>query len=244
MSRGNFNFKELKTYFQTHLFDEYGVALHFKDIAGGIPADPALVVKWINTMCKAKSDADREAIVKSTIEDLDEKTDEKALANWVVFKKDAATGRYYLEGRCIKSALKEAANIVKDIVGVRNFKSVMADRVFVKEEKIFFKVNGEFVTGELEFVERPVQVMTRQGHRSSVKRTDIIRNCTLEFTLQRIATFEVPEKALACVLTYLVELGCGSYRAQGHGKMNDVECVRTFTVEKETEKPEKKQKAA
>jgi hypothetical protein len=234
-------FAEFKAQFQEQLYDEYRVKLYLKDVAGGTPMDKDLIAGWINAMNKDKSEEERKRLIDATIEDLPDVSGEKEAKSWVGFKVDK-NGHLYIEGRCVKAMLKEAANIIKDIVpnggrqtgknkgkdtGITAFKSKVADRVFVVEEKVYFTRNGERIKEADEKEERPVHVMTPQGPRSSLKRTDLLRDVEVEFTIRRLATNDVPEQALFAVLVYAQSIGLGADRSQGRGVMKDIELEKT-----------------
>lgn len=243
------DFAEFKKQFQPTLFDEYRVKLFLNDVAGGTPMNKDLIGPWVNATCKEKSEEERKKIVDATIEDLPEVSEEKEAKSWVTFKRDDE-GYLFIDGRCVKAMLKEAANIIKDVapnggkqkgknagknVGVTALKSKVADRVFVAEERVYFTKNGERIRDPDEREERPVHAMTPQGPRSSLKRSDILKDVEVEFTLRRLATSDVPHEALLACLVYAQALGLGADRSQGRGTMKEVECE----LVKEAEKPGK-----
>jgi len=244
------NFAEFKNQFAEQLFDEYRVKLYLKDVAGGTPMHADLIKGWINATNKDKSDEERAKLVKATLETLPEVAEEKEAKSWVGFKRDS-DGNLFIEGRCIKAMLKEAANIVKDIVpnggrqkgknaksltGVTAFKSKVADRVFVVEDRIYFVRDGNKINAPDELEERPVHAMTPQGPRSSLKRTDILKDVEVEFTIRRLATNDVPEPALYACLVYAQQIGLGADRSQSRGTMKDVEVEKIKTAEKPKKK--------
>lgn len=121
---------------------------------------------------------------------------------------------------------KEAANIIKDVVpldwegkeiGMTGFRSKVADHVFVVEDKIYLDRKVPDLTEE-----RPIHVMTRQGERTSLKRTDIVEDVTVSFTVRRLCGGKVPEPAFVACLQYGMELGFGADRSQGKGKYIDL----------------------
>lgn len=240
------NFSEFKAQFAEQLFDEYRVKLFLKDVAGGIPMHKDLIKGWIDATNKNKSDEERAKLVDATLETLPEVSEEKEAKSWVGFKRNR-DGHLYIEGRCVKAMLREAANIIKDLVpnggrqtgknkgkstGITALKSKVADRVFVVENRVFFTRNGDRLTAPDELVERPVHVMTPQGPRSSLKRTDVLRDVEVEFTVRRLADTAVPEPSLYACLVYAQQLGLGADRSQGHGVMKDVECEKIKTAAK------------
>jgi hypothetical protein len=234
------SFSEFKAQFTEKLYDEYHVVMQLRDVAGGIPMHSDLIKGWIDATNKDKSDEERQKIVDATVEALPEVSEEKEAKSWVGFKRDDS-GNLYIEGRCIKAMLKEAGNILKDIVpnggkqigknkdkkvGVTALKSKVADRVFVVEERVYFLRDGQRIQDVDELEERPVHAMTPQGPRSSLKRTDILRNVTVEFTVRRLASNDVPEETLFGILVYAQQLGLGADRSQGRGVSTDVTCEK------------------
>jgi CRISPR/Cas system CSM-associated protein Csm4 (group 5 of RAMP superfamily) len=166
-------------------------------------------------------------LVDATKAELPDLSDEKAAKSWVGFKSDE--GGLYIEGRIVKALLKESANIIKKIVpsrkdkknpkgvGITNFKSKVADHVFVVEKKIYLTKDGENVKKADELAERPIHVMTAQGPRNSIKRTDLVHGAEVEFTVRRVDDIAVPEKAFYAVLSYGRHVGLGADRSQGMG---------------------------
>lgn len=237
MAKSKMSFDAFKQQFAGSLFDEYRVKLYLHDVAGGTPMNKDLIESWINATCKLKSEEERQKIIQASLETLSEVSEEKEARSWVGFKKDEE-GHLFIDGRCVKAMLKEAANIIKDVApngggqkgknagkdkGITSFKSKMADRVFVVEDRVYFQRNGERIKEADELEERPVHAMTARGPRSSLKRTDILRDVEVEFTIRRLNTSDVPEEALFACLVYAQNLGLGADRSQGRGTMKDVE---------------------
>lgn len=225
------DFKTFKKNFDKKLYDDYKVTLHLIDVAGGTPAHPNMIKGWIDATNKEKSDEERQALKDATAEELPELATKKEDKSWVRFKSDA--NGIFIEGRCLKSALKEAANIVKNAVkvsgkdgketGTKALKSKFAECVFVAEEKVYVKNGDGKNVKEAQSEERPVHVMTAQGPRTSLKRTEVLRDVSISFTVQLAKTGAVSEKALFSALAYLDHLGIGADRSQGRGKSREIE---------------------
>jgi len=252
MARKALDFESFKAQFQPSLFDEYKVTLFLKDCAGGTPMNKDLIDGWINATCKEKSAEERARIVEATLEALPDIAEDKETRSWVGFKCDQE-GFLYIEGRCVKSMLKEAGNIVKAIcpnggqqtgqnkgkkTGVTALKHKIADRVFIVEDRIYFIKGGQRIkrpkdgeetdeTGSFFQEERPVHAMTAQGPRSSLKRSDVLRDVEVTFTIRRLATEDVPEETLMSCLVFAQFLGLGADRSQGKGTMKDIQVERT-----------------
>ncbi len=219
---------DFKTFLtQWHPFVEYRVSIRADTIAGGIPKHPDLIKGWIDATNKERSSEEREALVAATEGDVDGLSEAKAAKSWVCFKGDDKG--LYLEGRCVKAMLKEAANIVKKVVpsrktpknkdgrGVARLKSKVGDHVFVVEEKVYFERDGAPLKVPSRTEERPIHVMTPQGERHSLKRSDYVDDVTMHFTVRRLDDDAVSEKALYAILAYGQNIGLGADRSQGKG---------------------------
>jgi len=220
------DFQEFKKSFTGNLYDRYAVTMDLNDIVGGVPADPKMIAGWINATNSEKSDEARKALVDATKEELPPLAEDKEARSWCRFKRDE-TGPY-LEGRCVKAALKEGANVIKSLVKVRGkdgteagakaLKSKVAECVFVDESKVYLlDGEGKPLAGELKTEERPVHAMTAQGPRTSLKRVDVAYGVQIKFTVLLAKTGAVSETALYSILTYLERGGLGTDRSQGRG---------------------------
>jgi hypothetical protein len=229
-------FEEFKRAFYANTFDEYRVTMHLRDIAGGAPADPALIEAWVNAKCKDKTDEERKKIVDATVHELPSITEEEAKASWCRFKQDEKGA--FIEGRQLKAALKESANVIKTVLenskgekGVTALKNKVAECVFVIDERVYLTdAAGKPYSGALPTEERPIHVMTRQGPRTSLKRNDLLKDVHIAFTVRLAKTGAVSEESLFGAFAYMQFLGLGADRSQGRGQALDVQ------VEKRAEK--------
>jgi len=214
----------------------YKVRCHLRDIVGGIPADPNLVEAWVGATCKDKTREEREKIRDMHVSMLEEAADEKKTKTGICFhRKD---GVLVIEGRQVKKMLKEAANILKDVVptgwsgkekgrpakGISNFRSHMADQVFVDDRWIPVGIPGKTEPDSIE--QKPIHVQTRQGMRDSIKTYELCRDVDIEFTVRRLNSpgkRSVPETALLAVLKYCQFVALGADRSQDRGKFDIVE---------------------
>jgi hypothetical protein len=127
-----------------------------------------------------------------------------------------AAGRPCYEGRCFKAALKEAANILgtttkrQGLIPVSNFRSKLAERVFVMERLVPILV-------PVQVDERPISVMTAQGPRTSIKRYEYACDVELRFTIKVLEDGIVEQRHLEMILDYLQDNGIGADRSQGSG---------------------------
>jgi len=207
-------------------FDSYRVAARIKNIVGGKPATEDMIEKWVNATCKAKTAEERAKIRDAHVGTLPDMAEEKADAQTVVFAR-LPNGELAIEGRQIKAMLKESANIIKDIVpggkdgeaGQKALKSKVADQVFVVEEHVPLGV-----TEPTRREQRPIHVMTAQGPRTSIKRSEIVEGAEIQFTVKRRSGpgLGVSEKALLGILDYAQTVGLGADRSQGFGQFEIV----------------------
>lgn len=130
----------------------------------------------------------------------------------------ATTGFYrddygiYIMNYQIKGFLKEAANILKDNIGVRNARSKVDNYVFVAPRRIYI---AEAPSG---YLERSLCVITPQGPRTCLARSEYVEagiSFYIEITLikNKDLKFEHIEK----LLNYGREKGLGQWRNAGYG---------------------------
>jgi len=207
-------------------FVRYRVHLKLENIVGGTPKNPKLIDAWINAKNKELTAEEREKLANATRKELGELSAEVAAKNHVGFRQDK--NGLFVEGRHVKAMLKESSNIIKTITpggrgkksdgdkevpGITNLKSKVAERLFVEEDCIYL---GQMEPDEI--TERPIHVMTAMGPRDSIKRCEIVHDVEISFTLRRHRGNEVPEKTMLAILDYAQTMGLGADRSQGHGK--------------------------
>lgn len=214
-------------------FDTYRVKIRIGKIAGGKPADPEIIRKWVEATCKKKTAEEREKIISAHLGTLDQVTEEKAESSSCVFAR--VDGELAIEGRQVKSMLKESGNIMKTIAPtggvdskgnakiekVANLKKKVSEQVFILEEYISLGV-----TEPHDRPERPIHVMTAQGPRTSIKRVEVVLGAVIEFTMKRrkgSGKDAVPEPVLMAILDYAQNMGLGSDRSQGMGTFEVLE---------------------
>lgn len=185
----------------TELWNHYSLALQVDRLTAGLPANPKLLQAWLEVNnAPAEATADHEA----RLDRLDPE-----LTHGLVFYRNLAGAPCY-EGRCMKAALKEGANILKTILDIKSFRSKLAERVFVGPKLV--PIDAPIQTDE-----RPLSVMTAMGPRTSIKRFEYADNVRLDFTLRVLTDGVVKEAHLRTILEYLQENGIGADRAVGSG---------------------------
>lgn len=132
---------------------------------------------------------------------------------WATFCHDD-NGLYY-EGRCVRGHIKDCANQIKNVVKptITALKAKVANRVYVMTDIIPLGVKEP--TG---VIERFVQVMTRQGPRSTIKYIDYVMKPELRFRLQLLDDDVITEEILKSIFEYGSVHGMGQERSQGWGR--------------------------
>jgi hypothetical protein len=211
------------------IWDYYDLVLDLDDIAGGTPVDPRLIDAW------QQANWDHQAKLlegdPQTPQEAAERT--KAMVptpavgeeqGWTTFVRDSA-GRLCKEGRDVKAMLKECANIMKGLIPVANAKGVegtiplrarLAEQVFVVERLIPLTPERTEPDATLE---KAIHVMTAQGPRDALKRTDVCRKVELHATLKvlRAKPMIFSHDVLDEILFYAQDNGLGADRSQGMG---------------------------
>lgn len=138
---------------------------------------------------------------------------EEWLPGWSTFKR-LPSGELYYEGRCIRGHLKDAALQVQLFFPhLKNFRAKFVNRIYVVEDRIPL---GLFEMAGTE--QRFIQVMTRQGPRSSIKYLDYVADPLLRFQLKVLNDRVITQTHVEAVLTYGAMHGIGAERSQGWGR--------------------------
>jgi len=178
---------------------------------------------WIRTRLGEGDMAD--VIIKQTLEAMGitegATAEEVSKGQSCGFKKNGEG--LYIEGRQVKAMIKESANILRPKFNMAAFKAKVAERVFVAEDKISLGVKEP--TG---YEERPIHVMTAQGERTALKRSDYVKDATIKFTLKVLDDSILdknkkkwtPEEYLEPIFAFAEENGLGADRSQEQGKFN------------------------
>lgn len=239
------------------LWDHYQLVLKVPRIAGGLPADPKLMEAWqranwpanpAKTLKPEDPATPEEAAARSLAliaekGEAEEVEPELPRSGWTTFARDK-DNRLCIEGRLVKSMLKEAANIMKDLPVVKTalgrdkatmLRARLAERVFVIADlgltpsmaALADAKNDPLLplsdrTGPDEVLERPIHVMTRQGPRDALTRTDIVHDAEITCTLRVLKDGMFTEPVLKLLLTYASDNGLGADRSQGFGRFDYV----------------------
>jgi len=216
------------------MFLNYNLTLHVDRLVGGIPKHPTIIKRWQEAHLKGKEgEPTAEAATDATLNLLGSQAmdpEEVIQGIWTGFV-TLASDELALENRNVKAMLKESANIVKALpdAQVRGkqipLRARLAERVFINPRLIRITKDGVGIT-EPESVERPIHVMTMQGPRTALKRTDFVEGVDLACHLEVLDDGAITEKLLRLILDHGSRNGIGTDRSTGAG---------TFTYELEAE---------
>ena len=149
-------------------------------------------------------------LVEQVIEEVG--ASDEFLPGGATFKRDAQ-GLYY-EGRNVRGHLKDCAlQVAPFFPAIGAFRAKVANKTYVETDRI--------VLGKAEpdgTIQRFIQVMTRQGPRSSIKYVDYIENPKLVFVMRLLNDGVVTEKVLRRIFEYGGTHGIGAERSQGWGR--------------------------
>lgn len=204
------------------LWLHYALNWKLDTIAGGIPVDPRLIDAWqqANWRKQAKllpddpKDATEAAARTKELVPVAE-----GEAGWTTFPR-TRDGRLAIEGRQVKAAIKEASNILRPMLprtekgSAIPWRARVAERIFVVEKLLPFVPEK---TEPDDMLERPIHVMTAQGPRDALKRTDVLIDVEILATVRVLNDGMVTPDVLKTILDYAVVNGLGADRSQGMG---------------------------
>lgn len=169
---------------------------------GTIPMNKEVYSKFVAVKAVEKGLQDEEV---ETVQEIEEK-------GWTGFHQDE--NGLFVYDYLVKGFLKEAANVLKDNIGIKNARAKLDSYVFVSPRRIY--LGKEKPDGVLE---RPLRAMTMQGPRVSLAKSDLVNEGTeivVEITNLNEALF--PKKKLCELLDYGAFKGLGQFRNGGYGK--------------------------
>lgn len=183
-------------------------------ILGTIPKNRKVFENFVMDQAKTEMEKGRAA------EDVDRVPEEVESRGWTGFYEDDE-GHPILMDYQFKGFLKNAANILKDALKIKNLRSHLENTVFVSPRYIQLAEKADDV------LERPLRAMTMQGPRVSVMRSDMInpgRQYTL--SLQVLEGSKVTEVALREILSYGELTGLLQWRNGGYGRFKVISLTK------------------
>jgi len=203
------------------MFKDYTLDLDVERLVGGIPRHPEIVRRWQEARWKEGKPQPGdpqtpEEAAERTIELLGEQVHEEVAGIWTGFVEIPDGGGLAMEGRQIKAMFKESANILRTMIKVGGktipLRARVAERVFVVERLIPLGVAAPTGT-----IERPIHVMTAQGPRTALKRTDYVDHAKVTCHLKLLEDGLITEEILDQILQHASLNGIGTDRSQGAG---------------------------
>lgn len=183
-------------------------------ILGTIPKDRKVFENFVMDQGKTQMDKDRAA------EDVERVPEEVESRGWTGFYENDE-GHPILMDYQFKGFLKNAGNILKEPLKIKNLRSHIEQTVFVNPRWI------ELAEKPDDVLERPLRAMTMQGPRVSVMRSDMInpgRQYILD--LQVLEGGKVTEEALRAILSYGELSGLLQWRNGGYGRFRVISFVK------------------
>lgn len=189
------------------MWNRYQVIFELTEpILGTIPKDRNVFENFVQDQAKSQMEKDRAA------EDVERVPEEVESRGWTGFYEDEE-GHPILMDYQFKGFLKNAGNVLKEALKVKNLRSHIETGVFVFPRHIKLADKPDDV------LERPLRAMTMQGPRVSLMRSDMInpgRFYTLE--IQLLETSKVTEEVLRQILSYGELSGLLQWRNGGYGR--------------------------
>lgn len=179
-------------------------------ILGTLPKDRKVFENFIMDQAKTQMEKQKAS------EDVERVPEETEARGWTGFYEDEQ-GRPLLMDYQFKGFLKNAGNILKESLGIKNLRSHINDTVFVNPRSIVLADKPDDV------LERPLRALTMQGPRVSLARSDmILPGRTYELELQVLDGGKVTDKALRTILAYGELSGLLQWRNGGYGRFKVV----------------------
>lgn len=206
----------------------YHGRLHIGTLCGGIPADEKTARAWITAKLKdTRSAAEIEDLVLRTMADRKITQDEaiehvalKELAGTNGFKR-TEQGQLFIEGRQLKSALKEAVSVAvsggkleKGGWGAtrKGLMSYFAEHVFIPEERLLLHRDGEPVTDPSGVAQKMIH--TWRG--DAISYEEFCQEVDVDFTVKTDHHFTWNQWGMVwCTGEFE---GIGASRSQGFGR--------------------------
>lgn len=190
---------------------KYELVFEFiEPVLGTIPKDRKVFENFVMDQAKTQMEKDKAA------EDVERVPEEVESRGWTGFYEDS-DGHPILMDYQFKGFLKNAGNILKESLKIKNLRSHIEQTVFVNPRYIKLAEKPDDV------LERPLRAMTMQGPRVSVMRSDMINPGT-KYTLQLevLEGSKVTETALKEILAYGERSGLLQWRNGGYGRFKVV----------------------
>lgn len=187
----------------TDLWDQYQVEITLKEpLLGTIPKNKDIYADHVRDKIRAQEDE----VPPESFSELEEK-------GWTSFYTVSEDDlRPVIMDYQFKGFLKEAGNVLKDVLKVKALRSHVESTVFVFPRKT---VLADIPDG---VIERPLRAMTMQGPRVSLTRSDYINaGRSYTFQLRVLKGSKVTEQVLRGIMEYGEVRGLLQWRNGGYG---------------------------
>jgi len=179
-----------------------------EDILGTWPADPDLHTRYISSKAPSPWLQSEEG------DTLPDKTMDSGVTVFPCDDKGIFLYNYHVKG-----FLKEAANVLKDQLGVKNARSKVDNYVFVVPRRLYLLRDGSLIKEPDGLLERPLRAQTMLGPRVALVASEYLKAPTaLQFGLQIIQNKEITFEVVEALLQYGAMKGIGQWRNGGFGQ--------------------------
>lgn len=204
-------------------------------LCGGVTRNDALVEGWVEMRAPKKlpepigpDGRQPKSLATVTAERLETtdtiSADDEMAKMWVGFSKDG-TG-LFVRGGNMRAHLKDCADTIGKLIRdqgaeakPKNFKAKFIALIYVAEERLYLEgKGGAIVTEPTAHKDATMNVMTRLGPRTCLKRVDQVFPCSLRCTVQMLETKEINRDALVACLDYGKVHGFGQDRSLQFGR--------------------------
>lgn len=182
-----------------------------EDLLGTVPKNKELYTDYIASKRPPAS-------VENQPEGVDDELD--AVPESIKVEENVGTGFFtdadgiYLYDYQFKGFLKEAANNLKDQLGIMALKSKVDNFVFVSPRNIFLQEAPN------DIFERPLRGMTPTGPRVALAKSDrVYKGLSFEIEITVLAHAEINQAVLETLLDYGIFKGIGQFRNGGWGRI-------------------------
>lgn len=211
-------FESYKSEVYKHRFEGTLLA---RNIAGGVPADPNVIQKWIESKFKDNDQIIRELVAQAMVDtevgadEAAEKVAEGMKLNR--FRRDEQG--LFIRGYQLKACLKEAASIrwAKDRWGEtrKGTRSFMPEHLFIEPDKLHLGV-AEPTAINQRFV------VTWRG--TGIQYEELVEEAKISFTL--LTDWNFTDEQWGHLWVTAEKMGIGATRSQGYGEFQVIEWSR------------------
>jgi hypothetical protein len=211
---------------------KYNASLLVSALAGGVPSDPNVAEGWLKSKLADKDELIRERVAEVMAErgiDADTAAREVDMLKHLNGFKRTPSGQLYIEGRQLKAAIREAANVARAVgklpdrwgltrKGITGF---VAEHIMVMENELaLFAPDGKTPVTEPDKVLQSFPKNARTGQ-TGIQYTEVMDAAVIHCTIIADHPFSRDEWAMLWLTGE--QQGVGASRSQGFGKYEVIE---------------------